>query len=257
MERIIDINAEIEHIKHWIREYFLHNGPDSNAIIGISGGKDSTVAAKLLVDALGADRVIGVRMPQGHQEDIDDAREICDWLGIKSYEINIFDACKNLYDEFEWIPELCINKQITTNTPARVRMTVLYMVAAACSGRVVNTCNASEDYVGYSTKFGDAAGDFSILGDYYVKEVIQIGLALGIPEKWVTKIPADGMCGKSDEDNLGFTYEQLDKYLIDGMPLPYEIETKIEHMHEYSRHKYRSMPICKRKPQIPTTTFHF
>ena len=245
MERIMDYKAEIEHIKHWIREYFLHNGPDSNAIIGISGGKDSTVAAKLLVDALGADRVIGVRMPQNAQDDIDDAREICDWLGIKSYEIDIGAPCYMLYDVYNRETRLSIDKQIKTNTPARVRMTVLYMVAAGCHGRVVNTCNASEDYIGYSTKFGDAAGDFGVLSDYYVKEVIEIGLALGIPEKWVRKTPTDGMCGKTDEDNFGFTYKQLDDYLIGGYPLPEDIEDKINHMHEYSRHKYKEMPICK------------
>ena len=228
----------------WIKEYFADN-PEGKAIIGISGGKDSTIAAALCVEALGADRVVGVMMPNGEQKDINDAYEVIELLGIEPIVININQAYRALtqYIKVEYgvneLPSL-----ITTNTPARLRMTCLYMVAGMYpNSRVVNTCNASEDYVGYSTKYGDAAGDFSPLGSLTVRQVLAIGDELGLPEKLVHKTPSDGMCGKSDEDNLGFTYEQLDNYIEHGIvPEDPEIAKRIMQLHLSSRHKYRPMP---------------
>ena len=252
----------------WIKDYFKDN-ENGKAIIGISGGKDSTIAAALCVEALGADRVIGVLMPNGIQNDISDSYEVVARLKLQYHVVNINAACEGLYKfladaVFLSGGEKAIkeNTMITTNTPARLRMTTLYAVAALYpNSRVVNTCNRSEDYVGYSTKYGDAAGDFSPLGNLTVREVLEIGDALGVPEniinisflpeRLVHKIPADGMCGKSDEDNLGFTYEQLDDWILEGKCEDEEIKEKILKLHKATRHKY--MPIPTYTP--PTMSF--
>lgn len=236
----------------WIKDYYKDN-PEGKAIIGISGGKDSTIAAALCVEALGADRVIGVLMPNVVQKDYEDSVEVCSVLGIRGLDINIGDVYRIISQDiasavlagqanaFNKIRE---NKMYSTNTPARLRMTVLYGVAAFYpNSRVVNTCNRSEDYVGYSTKYGDAAGDFSPLGNLTVREVLEIGDELGLPEHLVHKAPSDGMCGKTDEDNLGFTYEQLDDHILGTATVDKEIVEKIERLHKATRHKYQPMPM--------------
>lgn len=234
---------------NWIRNYFKYN-PDGKAIIGISGGKDSTIAAALCVEALGADRVIGVLMPNGEQNDIDDSEEVCHLLEIDFYGINIEDAftsiCKEVGESlylYGGAYKTENHPMVKTNLPARIRMATLYTIAAFYpNSRVVNTCNRSEDYVGYSTKFGDAAGDFSPLGNLTVRQVLEIGDELGLPERLVHKAPSDGMCGKTDEDNLGFTYEQLDDYILGTGAVDAEIVEKIERLHKATRHKYQPMP---------------
>lgn len=240
----------ITNITNWIKDYFVNNGPDCKAIIGISGGKDSTVTAALLVKALGKNRVIGVKMPQGNQHDIDVANKVIDYLGIRSYEINIGDVCESLYhaiDEgYDFDSTVKNNPQVTSNSPARVRMTVLYAIAALEHGRVANTCNRSEDFIGYSTKFGDAAGDFSVLSEYTVSEVRQIGKALGIPNEFIFKAPEDGLSGKTDEDNLGFTYGELDHFLLRGHYPSYDVYKNIEERHKRNLHKINPMPSCPR-----------
>jgi NAD+ synthase len=236
----------------WIKEYYKDN-PDGKAIIGISGGKDSTIAAALCVEALGADRVIGVMMPNGVQRDLTDSYDVCEHLGIPSFTMNMEDAYEDILETIS--ASLAVrgieapyssvrnNAMIRTNLPARLRMTTLYAVAALYpNSRVVNTCNRSEDYVGYSTKFGDAAGDFSPLGNLTVREVLAIGDELGLPEHLVHKAPSDGMCGKTDEDNLGFTYEQLDDYILGTAAVDVETVAKIERLHKATRHKYQPMP---------------
>ena len=238
-----DAIEEKHHIIAWIRGYFKDNGPDCKAIIGISGGKDSTIAAALCVEALGRDRVIGVLMPDGTQKDIEDSLEVVSKLGIKSYCININEITKSLYSALE-SNSIMPGSAILTNSPARIRMTVLYAVAANEHGRVCNTCNRSEDFVGYSTKFGDAAGDFSPLSSYTVAELLAIGKTLDIDEKFIFKTPSDGMCGKSDEDNLGFTYLELDNYLLNGHE-PREDKLKhINELHKRNTHKTKPMPHC-------------
>ena len=240
------MESVINNITNWIKDYFVNNGPDCKAIVGISGGKDSTVTAALLVKALGKNRVIGVKMPQGNQHDIDVANKVIDYLGIDSYEVNIDEVCKSLYNaidigyNFEGSVESI--PQIASNSPARIRMTVLYAIAAREHGRVANTCNKSEDFIGYSTKFGDAAGDFSVLSEYTVSEVRQIGKALGIPDEFIFKAPEDGLSGKTDEDNLGFTYAELDAYIRDGIEPNEEVKAKIDSMHEKNLFKLQPMP---------------
>lgn len=244
---------------NWIKNYYKDNH-DGKAIIGISGGKDSTIAAALCVEALGSERVIGVLMPNGQQSDIYDSFDICSVLGIDYLVVNIGntynDLCtaidQNLYHRVTVENYAEMNPMIKTNLPARLRMATLYAVAALYpNSRVVNTCNRSEDYVGYSTKFGDAAGDFSPLGNLTVREVLEIGDELGLPEHLVHKAPSDGMCGKTDEDNLGFTYEELDDWILGTGKVSEETIAKIEKLHLASRHKYEPMPTYTDTEFIP------
>ena len=227
----------------WVKAYFENTAsPETKAVIGISGGKDSSVAAAVCVKALGKDRVIGVLMPQGEQSDIAFSRLLVDTLGIKSYTINIGDTVSTFMGELK--KHIEPTNQAVVNTPARIRMTTLYAIAACVGGRVVNTCNLSEDWVGYSTKYGDAAGDFSPLSDLTVTEVLQIGDYLGLPKELVHKVPIDGLCGKTDEENLGFTYAMLDTYIrgLDDLSSVPEIKEKIDRMHRNNLHKLRLMP---------------
>ena len=234
---------EITHITNWIKDYFVDNGdPNTKAIIGISGGKDSTIAAALLVRALGPSRVVGVLMPNGKQNDINDAVRVCKILNIDYFNVNIDYACKELYsaidESISWDLTVANNSTIATNTPARIRMTILYAIAALCHGRVCNTGNRSELYVGYTTKYGDLAGDFALLKEYTVSEVLAIGDALNeLPAELVHKAPADGMSGKTDEDNLGFTYEQVDNLLLHGIVPEMGTFEKIKAAHRRNIHK--------------------
>ena len=241
-------------VVEWVRNYLNSFGGQTKAVIGISGGKDSTIAAKVCVEAVGADRVIGIMMPQGTQHDINVSKDVCKYLGIKSYEVNISDACEAIKNAIvysgrlmEFTPNRIYScEAFYSNTPARVRMTVLYGMAALLGDcRVVNTCNRSEDYVGYSTKFGDSAGDFSPLSDLTVMEVKILGYQLGIPSEFIEKVPEDGLSGKTDEDNLGFTYDELDKYLLHGIKPRPEVLENIERRHRANLHKLEPMPTFK------------
>ncbi|MBQ2422480.1 MAG: NAD(+) synthase [Clostridia bacterium] len=226
---------------NWIREWFLKNGKDCNAVLGISGGKDSSVVAALCVAALGKDRVIGVLMPQGVQSDINYSIELCEFLGIRNYTVNVGAAVSAITDEIAASME--ITNQAKLNLPARVRMATVYAVAQSQNGRVANTCNLSEDWVGYSTRYGDSVGDFAPLSNFTVAEVIAIGSYLGLPEKFVKKPPIDGLCGQTDEDKLGFTYETLDKYIREGIEPDAEIKKRIDRLHEINLFKLRYMDV--------------
>lgn len=224
----------------WIRDFFETNGKDCNAVIGISGGKDSSVAAALCVEALGKDRVIGVLMPCGEQHDIDCAYMLVEHLGIKSFTINIYDAVEAMKKQIGDAMEL--SNQALVNMPPRIRMTTLYAVSQCHNGRVVNTCNLSEDWVGYSTRYGDAAGDFSPLSNLTVKEIKEMGHLLGLPGVLVDKVPIDGLCGKTDEDNLGFTYAALDRYIREGVIEDEAVKARIDDLHKKNLFKLQLMP---------------
>ena len=215
---MIDAKRQIRICVDFIRHYFEMNGtPETKAVIGISGGKDSTVAAALLVRALGKDRVVGVMMPQDYQNDLDDAYKVCETLGIEHHVINIGATCESLYAAFASNSGYELTNQIRTNAPSRIRMNVLYMVAAAVGGRVCNTGNSSEAFIGYTTKYGDLAGDFALLRPFTVREVYAIGDALEeLPYELVHKAPADGMSGKTDEENIGISYDVIDDHLLYG-----------------------------------------
>lgn len=228
----------------WIRDFFDKNGKDCNAVVGISGGKDSSVVAALCVEALGKDRVIGVLMPNGEQNDIDMARKLVDFLNIMNFEVNIKEAVNGVLNSLP-MNGYDISEQTITNLPARIRMTTLYALSQSMNGRVANTCNLSEDWVGYATRYGDAAGDFSPLSQLTVTEVKEIGRVLGLPTELVDKAPSDGLCGKTDEDNLGFTYEVLDRYIRTGEIDNANIKEKIDTMHEKNLFKLQLMPSFK------------
>lgn len=234
-----DPQEQIDYTIEWIKKYFVRSaGPDTKAVIGISGGKDSTIAAALLVRALGKDKVVGVLMPQGTQKDIDDAKEVCSALGIEYHIINIGYTCTALYEDFTSCTNFNLNSQIETNTPARIRMVTLYMVAAAVGGRVVNTGNWSEGWIGYTTKYGDLAGDFHLFQDLTVREVLMMGRVMEeIPRHLVDKAPADGMTGKTDEDNMGVTYEQIDAYLLEDILPDVTTWRNMSQRHERNEHK--------------------
>ncbi len=225
----------------WIREFFRENGPDCNAVLGISGGKDSSVAAALCVEALGKDRVIGVLMPCGVQHDIDMAELLVSHLGIKSYTVNIKDAVDRLTNSLPFE----LTDQSKVNLPPRIRMATVYAVSQCFNGRVVNTCNLSEDWVGYSTRYGDAAGDFSPMANLTVQEVKAIGRELGLPDVLVDKVPIDGLCGKTDEDNLGFTYAELDRYIREGVIDDPDKKALIDRKHKMNLFKLQLMPTFK------------
>lgn len=234
---------ESEKIINWIRNYFKENG-GCKAIIGISGGLDSTLCATLLVKALGPENVIGVLLPQGKQWDIDVSYDVCKMLGIKYYEVNIGEAAKALEKEVSSAMELEANSYdiYKTNTPARLRMTTLYGICGILGGRVVNTCNLSEDYVGYNTKFGDGAGDFSILSSFTKTECRELAREVGLPERFIKKVPEDGMSGKSDEEKLGFSYEVLDHYIRTGEIDDLKVKERIDRLHRINLHKLQPMP---------------
>jgi len=227
----------------WIRDFFLKNGPDCNAVLGISGGKDSSIAAALCVEALGKDRVIGVLMPQGVQHDIDMAHMLVNHLGIKHYVINIKDAVDGVLKNMP--ADLEVTSQTIQNLPPRIRMSTLYAVSQSVNGRVCNTCNLSEDWVGYSTRYGDSVGDFSPLSNLTVTEIKEIGRLLGLPTELVDKTPIDGLCGKTDEENLGFTYAELDVYIRTGEIADKAKKELIDKKHKANLFKLQLMPCFK------------
>ena len=228
----------------WIRDFFEKNGKGCNAVIGISGGKDSSVTAALCVAALGKDRVIGVLMPNGIQADIDDAKHVVAHLGIKHFIVNIKDAYEGAVNAL-FFSGIQFSEQARVNLPPRIRMSTLYAVSQSMNGRVINTCNLSEDWVGYSTRYGDSVGDVCPLGKLTVTEVKELGTALGLPDSLVHKVPSDGLCGKTDEDNLGFTYAVLDRYIRTGEIDDPETKKKIDYKHRINKFKLELMQTYK------------
>lgn len=249
MLEISNITKESKRLIDWIKIQ-MGDRTDTNAVIGISGGKDSTIAAALCVEALGKDRVIGVLMPDGEQSDFVDAMAVVQWLGIAYSVIDIHDICEAEYAAlrkagFEELPPL-----VLTNTPPRVRMATLYNIAQMCHGRVVNTSNLSERYVGWSTKWGDGVGDFAPFADLTVNEVLLIGKELGVPKPLLYKAPADGLTGKTDEENLGASYAAIDSVIRKG-PLPDVNEyAAIVGRHKAARHKENCVNIPKFCPTL-------
>jgi NAD+ synthase len=241
----------------WIRDWFDDNGPECNAVVGISGGKDSSVVAALCVEALGADRVIGVMMPNGGQKDIDMSFKLVNHLGIRHMIVDINDAyyavlqsiIDGAYNQRQDFPEFRISDQTKTNLPPRIRMTTLYAISQSVNGRVSNNCNLSEEWVGYSTRWGDNVGDFAPLALLTVGEVKAIGYELGLPVDLIEKVPSDGLCGKTDEDNLGFSYDTLDRYIRTGECEDKEAKEKIDRLFYKNRFKNRPIPMFPYTPE--------
>ena len=236
-------NAEkvTKEIVQWIRDWFDENGKGCNAVIGISGGKDSSVVAALCVAALGKDRVIGVLMPNGVQPDIDCSMQLVQHLGIPYFVCNIKKSVDGVLESLQE-SGVEISRQTIINLPPRIRMSTLYALSQSKNGRVANTCNLSEDWVGYSTRYGDAAGDFAPLGQLTVREVIAVGKYLNLPINLVEKVPSDGLSGKTDEDNLGFTYAVLDRYIREGVCEDEQAKARIDHLHKVNEFKMKPIP---------------
>ena len=230
----------------WIRDWFDKNGPGCNAVIGISGGKDSSVVAALCAEALGNDRVIGVLMPDGEQADINDSIYLVNYLNIHCIIADISDAVcavkSSIREQIEMVFEKNISSQSVINLPPRIRMATLYAVSQSVNGRVACTDNASEAYIGYSTRWGDNVGDFSPLVNLTSDEVVAVGDACGLPYELTHKTPSDGLCGKYDEDNFGFTYAALNKYILTGECEDEEVKAKIDNLHNKNLFKLRPIP---------------
>lgn len=236
-----DAKAVKDQVVAWIREFFEENGRDCKAVVAISGGKDSSVVAALCVEALGRDRVFGVLLPNGEQADIDASKLLVSHLNIDHAIINIKDSFDGMMGALE--------KDRRWRSPSRpgptagqTRMAATYAVAQSMNGRVANTCNLSEDWVGYATRYGDGAGDFSPLSKLTVQEVKAIGRELGLPEKLVEKTPIDGLSGLTDEENLGFTYAALDEYIRTGVCDDGETKAKIDQKRRLNKFKLELMP---------------
>ena len=231
-----------DEIVRWIKEWFEQNGKDCNAVVGISGGLDSSVVASLCVEALGKDRVYGVLMPQNTQSDIDDSRKLCEFLGVNNCTIDIGMTVNALLNLISIRSGITPSKQAEINLPPRIRMSTLYAVSQSMNGRVANTSNLSESYVGWDTRYGDSVGDFSPLFNLTKTEIREIAKELNLPNELVNKTPADGLCGKTDEEAFGFTYEVLDRYIRTGEIENEDVKARIDAMHEKNLFKLRLMP---------------
>ncbi len=245
---MFNVEKVTEELVQWIRDWFEENGKGCNAVLGISGGKDSSVVAALCVKALGKERVIGVMMPNGEQRDIDYSKQLIAYLGIPHYLCNIKKSVDGVLESLG-NAGVEITRQTRINLPPRIRMSTLYALSQSMNGRVANTCNLSEDWVGYSTRYGDAAGDFAPIGKLTVAEVKAIGKYLGLPVSLVEKVPSDGLTDKTDEDNLGFTYAALDKYLREGVCDDETIKAKIDRLHKLNEFKLKPIPCFEYIPQ--------
>ncbi|MBR6108380.1 MAG: NAD(+) synthase [Clostridia bacterium] len=244
-----DVKKTTEDMIRWIRDWFEVNGAGCNCVIGISGGKDSSVTAAVCAAALGTDRVIGVMMPNGVQPDIDYSHKLIEHLRIRSYTVNIKDSYDAIVGQVRSAIGGEPSKQTMINIAPRIRMTALYALSQSMNGRVANTCNLSEDWVGYSTRWGDSVGDFSPLAKLTVAEVLEVGRYLGLPDFIVEKAPSDGLTGLTDEDNLGFTYETLDRYIRTGVCIPEEKKELIDRKHKLNLFKLSMMPAFPYEPE--------
>ncbi len=244
---MFDAKKVKDELVEWIRAWFEENGKGCNAVVGISGGKDSSIVAALCKEALGKERVIGVLMPNGEQPDIDDSTALVKYLGIPYYVCNIQTAVEGVLNSLR-NSGVEISRQTIVNLPPRIRMSTLYALSQSYNGRVANTCNLSEDYVGYATRYGDGAGDFSPLGRLTVQEVKQIGFVLGLPTYLVEKVPSDGLTDKTDEDNLGFTYAALDTYIRTGVCKNAEWKARIDRLHRLNEFKLKPIPCFEYQP---------
>ena len=237
---MFDVKKVKNEIVEWIRNWFEQNGKDCMAVVGISGGVDSSVVTALCAKALGKDRVFGIKMPCGEQPDIEYANMLIKYLEIKSYTMNIWDAVIGIDNQFP--TDIEVSKQTTINLPPRIRMAALYAISQSLNGRVVNTCNMSESYVGFDTRYGDSAGDLSPLANLTKTEVIALAKELGLPDELVHKTPQDGLTGLTDEQSFGFSYAELDAYIRDGIEPSEEVKAKIDSMHEKNLFKLQPMP---------------
>ena len=234
-----DAKKTTEDLIRFIRYWFDMNGKGCKAVIGISGGKDSSVVAALCVRALGKERVVGVMMPDGVQADIQDSKDLIEFLGIEGMTINIGRATESLLGEI-LDKNTILTEQTSVNLPARMRMVALYGISQSCNGRVVGTANLSESYIGWNTRWDlSNCNDLNPIAGITATEVKAVGRVLGLPDRLVDKVPSDGLCGSTDEEKLGFKYEDLDSYLRTGCCYSMDAKKKIDAMHGKNAFKLR------------------
>lgn len=235
-----DAKQTAEKLVKWLRDYFDNNGQPINAVVGCSGGKDSTVVLAALTKAIGPDRIYAVLMPNGEQADIDDSYKVCEFLGLKPHVCNIQDAYNGVVGSVSG--EFEPTRQMRINLAPVLRMATLKAISQCVNGRFTCNGNASEAYIGWFTIDGDDRGSVKPLINMTVTEVIQVGEALGLPDWMIHKTPTDGLCGQTDEDKFGFTYEVLDKYIRTGEIDDLEVKAKIDDMHKRNAFKLKPMP---------------
>ena len=239
---MFDANKVKDQLVQGIRDWFDKNGKGCKAVIGLSGGKDSTIVAALCAEALGKENVITVGIPDKGQN-LNGADEIAKYLGIQCRSININKISEQIKFDLYYNGSVRLSEQAEQNIPPRVRMIVLYAISQSFNGRVIGTCNASENYIGYFTKYGDGASDFEPVAELTVHELYQIGDALGIPKKWVYKVPDDGLPHSCPDDEkfekMGFNYEKLDKYIREGTSGDEVADNAITRMHEMNLFKLK------------------
>ena len=238
---MFDVKTVTNDVIEWVKNLFEEKFPDKNCCIALSGGKDSSVVAAICVAALGKDRVKAIMLPHHVQSDIDCSVLCANHLGIEYKVVNIGATVDSIITEME-AKGVKITEQAIVNVPARVRMTELYFYSQCNNGIPSCNCNFSEDWVGYATFGGDGFGSFAPLSQLTVSEVKAIGRELGLPSELVDKTPTDGLCGKTDEDNLGFTYDTLDRYIRTGEIDDEDVKAKIDSMHEKNLFKLQPMP---------------
>ena len=234
-----------ESLKRFLIAWYEANAKGCKLVIGISGGKDSSIMAALCCAAIGKENVLGVLIPNGVQSDIDVSQDLCKTLGIQNVTVNIrcaYDAILAGIDD----AGISITDQTKWNLPPRLRMSVLYAVAQSCNGRVVNTSNYSEDWVGWMTRWGDSVGDVMPFALLTASEVKEIGYELGLDKRFIEKAPADGLVGATDEEKFGFTYATLDKYIRTGECAS---QTDLENItNRHNKNLFKLMPVPMFQP---------
>lgn len=211
------MNKRIELMIKDMRDFSERTGL-KKAVIGISGGKDSTIVAKLAIDALGRDNVLGVTMPKDKSDICESQYQIANWMGLKLLRVPIddpfhaiaSDVQRPLYDKGVY-PNNADLRMAGINLQPRLRMATLYYVGRLTNSFVLNTSNLDERLVGYSTIWGDDVGDYGPLNYLHVSEVKQLGYDLDIPAEFVDIPPSDGLSGKTDEEAMGFTYKEVEE----------------------------------------------
>lgn len=224
----------------------------TKVVLGISGGKDSTVCAALCARALGKENVYGVMLPDGEQKDISDSVRVCNALGIRQRTINIgamHHELRRLTDQLSIAAapdefSIPYDRESDVNVGPRLRMTTLRYIAQALGARLVGTGNLSEITVGYCTKDGDTSSDFALLAGLTSVEVVEVGLTLEeLPRDLVVKTPSDGLSGKSDEERLGVTYQDIHAYIRMGTCGDEETDEKIRRKERAGMHKRNRPPV--------------
>ena len=240
MEYKFNAQETADKLVEWLRDYYDNNGNPLNAVVGCSGGKDSTVVLAALVKAIGPDRVYAILMPNDEQSDIEDSYKVCHYLHLEPHVCNIAPAYVGVMQSI--MGDFKPSEQAMINAAPVIRMATLKAISQSVNGRFTCNANYSEAYLGWFTLGADNQGSVYPLINLTVTEVVQVGLALGLPEWMVKKTPSDGLCGKTDEDKFGFSYEVLDRYIRTGECEDEQVKQKILAMHLRNRFKCEPMP---------------